>query len=63
MGCAQNWRTYVGRQYGGWRSGGNFSGSNTDSRTIAVFYPKAFVDHCVSPLCGHMDAEYDAGFH
>lgn len=63
MGCAQNWRTDADCQYGGWCSGGNFSGGNTDSRTNAVFYSKAFVNHCISPPCGPMDARYSAGFY
>lgn len=63
MGCAQNWRTNADCQYGSWCSGGNFSGGNADSRTDAVFYSEAFVNHRVSPPCRQLDAEYDAGFY
>lgn len=63
MGCAQNWRTNADCQYGSWCSGGNFSGGNADSRTNAVFYSEAFVNHRVSPPCRQLDAEYDAGFY
>ena len=63
MGCAQNWRADVDCQYGGRCSGSNFSGGNTDSRTNAGFYSQAFVNHCVSSPCRHLDARYSAGFY
>lgn len=40
-----------------------FHAGNADSRTNAVFYSEAFVNHRVSPPCRQLDAEYDAGFY